>query len=166
MAKQHRKKTRPSWFQKQVEKNGRDFLLRKPPHEIQRESLNIVRDIIRGNITKNDFEYLFDMKILSNVKLSIYDKFSELYIYNSSMMFAIGSQYGIQPLINNFNVNPEKFEQVFNSTKDKLYAYNAVLHSLETMINFVQSPMPKAEEDYFQIYSTIYYQLSNFKYII
>ena len=123
MAKQQQRKKRPTWFQKQVDKGGKDFLLRKGPMDIQRDALNIVRDIMRNNITENDFQYLFDLKVLSNVRLAIYAKFIETQVYDSSMSYVLQSQYGVQTLEQSFQVTPDNFQQVMNTNKNLLFAY-------------------------------------------
>ena len=83
MAKPQKKKQRPSWFQRQIERDGEEFMLRKQPLDIQREAFNIVKDIMRGNITQKDLKYLFTLNILSNVKIavSVVDKCSALTSY-------------------------------------------------------------------------------------
>ena len=35
-----------------------------------------LRDITRGNITMKDFPYLFDLKIIGNVEIAVYDKYT------------------------------------------------------------------------------------------
>lgn len=167
MAKhQQKKKSRPSWFQKQIERGGQEFLLRKQPLDIQRESMNIVRDIVRGNITRRDFDYLFDLKVLTNVRIAIYEKYVELHTYTSAMTFATQVQGSVQILEQSYGVIPENFQKVFNNTNNQLTAYGAILQAFDALIGFVQSNYAKAEEDYLQIYSTVQYQLSRFKYII
>ena len=136
MAKQQQRKKRPTWFQKQVDKGGKDFLLRKGPMDIQRDALNIVRDIMRNNITENDFQYLFDLKVLSNVRLAIYAKFIETQVYDSSMSYVLQSQYGVQTLEQSYQVTPDNFQQVMNTNKNLLFAYSAILYGLDSMIAF------------------------------
>lgn len=167
MAKPQRKK-RPSWFQKQIERGGNDFLLRKAPHDIQKEALSIVRDITRGNITVKDFEYLFNLKILSNVRLSVYSKYIELHIYDSSMNFVLQNQFGLNMLEKAYGVNPDNFQQTMNNNKDLLFAYGAVLQCLDSMIAFVTSPQynQATEDTYINIYYSVQAQLSRFKHII
>lgn len=168
MAKQQQKKKRPTWFQKQVDKGGKDFLLRKGPMDIQRDALNIVRDIMRNNITENDFQYLFDLKVLSNVRLAIYAKFIEVHVYDSSMTYVLQSQYGVQTLEQAFQVTPDNFQQVMNANKNLLIAYSATLNCLDSMIAFVSNPDEriKTREAYFNVYSSVQSQLSRFRYNI
>lgn len=168
MAKQQQKKKRPTWFQKQVDKGGKDFLLRKGPMDIQRDALNIVRDIMRNNITENDFQYLFDLKVLSNVRLAIYAKFIETQVYDSSMSYVLQSQYGVQTLEQSYQVTPDNFQQVMNTNKNLLFAYSAILYGLDSMIAFVSNPdeSVKTREAYFNVYSSVQAQLSRFRYII
>lgn len=168
MAKQQQRKKRPTWFQKQVDKGGKDFLLRKGPMDIQRDALNIVRDIMRNNITENDFQYLFDLKVLSNVRLAIYSKFIETQVYDSSMAYVLQSQYGVQTLERSFQVTPDNFQQVMNANKNLLFAYSAILYGLDSMIAFVSNPDEsiKTREAYFNVYSSVQAQLSRFRYNI
>ena len=168
MAKQQQRKKRPTWFQKQVDKGGKDFLLRKGPMDIQRDALNIVRDIMRNNITENDFQYLFDLKVLSNVRLAIYAKFIETQVYDSSMSYALQSQYGVQTLEQSYQVTPDNFQQVMNTNKNLLFAYSAILYGLDSMIAFVSNPDEsiKTREAYFNVYSSVQAQLSRFRYNI
>lgn len=161
-----KKKARPSWFQKQIERNGQDFLLRRQPLDIQREAFNIVRDICRGNITPRDFEYLFDLKVLSNVKIAVYEKYIQYHTYDSSLAYAIQSPNGTSILEKNFGVAPENLQKIFNNTRELLAAYCTVLQNLDYLIAFVQNPFPKTEEDYLKTYSTIQYKLYAFRYII
>lgn len=161
MAKQQqRKKARPSWFQKQVERDGEQFLLRKSPLDIQREAFNIVRDIARRNITERDFQYLFDLKVLSNVRLAVYNKYIESHIYDSSMTYVMQCQGGIQFLESNYGVASENFQKIFNSNRRVLSAYCVVLRNLDAVIAFIQSPYTKTEETYKQVYESMSYQLS------
>lgn len=164
MARPQKRKTRPSWFQRQVERGGKDFLLRKSPQEIQRESMNIIRDIMRNNIIYNDFQYLFDLKILSNVKIAMYDKYIQVHTYDSALALSVQTPGGIETLSQVYNVDPSNFEKVFNKTRKELTIYCAVLNAIDTLIGFLQNPMPKAEEDYAKVYETIQYQLSKFKF--
>lgn len=166
MAKPQRRKARPSWFQKQIEKGGQDFLIRKGPLDIQKETLNIVRDIARGNITKKDFQYLFDLKILSNMRLSIYEKYIESHVIDSSISFVMQMNGGVQILETSYGVAPENLQKVFNNTRNLLTAYGAILQNLDILIAFVQNGYPKSEGDYEAIYSSVHFQLSRFKYII
>lgn len=168
MAKQQQRKKRPTWFQKQVDKGGKDFLLRKGPMDIQRDALNIVRDIMRNNITENDFQYLFDLKVLSNVRLAIYAKFIETQVYDSSMSYVLQSQYGVQTLEQSYQVTPDNFQQVMNANKNLLFAYSAILYGLDSMIAFVSNPDEsiKTREAYFNVYSSVQAQLSRFRYNI
>lgn len=168
MAKQQQRKKRPTWFQKQVDKGGKDFLLRKGPMDIQRDALNIVRDIMRNNITENDFQYLFDLKVLSNVRLAIYAKFIETQVYDSSMSYVLQSQYGVQTLEQSYQVTPDNFQQVMNANKNLLFAYSAILYGLDSMIAFVSNPdeSVKTREAYFNVYSSVQAQLSRFRYNI
>lgn len=168
MAKQQQRKKRPTWFQKQIDKGGKDFLLRKGPMDIQRDALNIVRDIMRNNITENDFQYLFDLKVLSNVRLAIYSKFIETQVYDSSMAYVLQSQYGVQTLERSFQVTPDNFQQVMNANKNLLFAYSAILYGLDSMIAFVSNPDEsiKTREAYFNVYSSVQAQLSRFRYNI
>lgn len=165
MARQQQKrKARPSWFQRQIERGGNDFLLKKSPQDIQRESLNIIRDIMRNNITYRDFPYLFDMKILSNVRISMYDKYIQTHTYDSALSFALQIPGGSESLNLTYKVDPQNLQKIFNKTRKELTVYCAILTSLDTLIAFIQSPVSKTEEDYNQIYSTVYYQLSKFKF--
>lgn len=167
MAKPQRKKqTRPSWFQKQVEKGGQDFLLRKPPLEIQRDAINIIRDIARGNIMPKDYQYLFDMKVLANVRISIYEKYIELHTYGATLTFATQVPNGTQILERSYGVAPENFQKIFNNTNNQLTAYGAILQSIDAFIGFVNNGYSKSEENYEQIYTSAYHQLSRFKFII
>ena len=169
MAKQQKKKSRPSWFQKQIEKNGGDFLLRKQPLDIQREALNIVRDIARGNITKKDFEYLFTTKVLSNIKLAIYDKYIENHCYNSAISFSMQVPNGIQILETNYGVTGETIQKIYNSTKNLMTAYCVVLQGIDAMLAAIQYSYPDhnaRDYSYMQVYSSAQYQISRFKFII
>ena len=166
MAKPNKKKTRPSWFQRQVEQGGPDFLLRKAPNEIQRDALNIMRDIARGNITKRDYEYLFNLKILSNVRIALMNKYIEFHTIDASLSFIQTTGTGFQVLENVYKVAPGNFQRLFNNTKDNLTAYMLMINGIDAFINFIQSPFPKAEEDYEQICSSVYFQLAKFKHII
>lgn len=166
MAKPNKKKSRPSWFQRQVEQGGQNFLLRKAPHEIQRDALNIMRDIARGNITEKDYDYLFDLTVLSNVRIALLDKYIEYHTIDASLSFIQTTSTGVQILENTYKVAPANFQRLFNNTKNKLSAYGVMIGAIDALINFVQSPYPKTEEDYKQIYSSVYFQISNFKHII
>lgn len=166
MAKPQRKK-RPTWFQKQIERGGVDFLNRKSAYDIQKEALSIIRDITRGNITEKDFEYLFDTKVLSNMKISIYAKYVELHVYDSSMNFVLQNQFGIQTLENVYGVTPENFQQTMNNNKDLMFAYGAVLNCLDSMISFVSSSQCNhTREMYLNVYYSVQAQLSRFRHII
>ncbi len=168
MAVKGQRKRRPSWFQKQVEKNGSDFLMRKNPLEIQREALNIVRDIVRDNITEQDYQYLFDLKVLSNVRLSIYTKCVELHVYDSAMTYVLQSQFGVQTMETMYGVTPDNFQQVMNSNKDSFMAYSAVLNGIDALIAFTSNPNSamKTREAYLNVYSSVKAQLVRFRYFI
>lgn len=170
MAKpQKRKQQRPSWFQKQIERDGEEFLLRKQPFEIRREAFNIVRDIVRGNVTQRDLKYLFNLTILNNVKLEIYDKYIESHIYNSSMTLAFQMPNGVQILQSNFGIDDASFQKVYNKNKDLLNAYLLTLNSLDAMIGAVQGTYASDEQRqnyYLQVYGSVQYQLSRFKFIL
>lgn len=166
MAKPQKRKTRPNWFQKQIDQGGPDFLLRKQPLDIQRDAFNIIRDITRNNITDKDFEYLFNMKILSNVKITVFNKYIEAHVYDSSLSLIMSLPNGMQMLESNYGVVPENLQKTFDANRNSLAAYCAVLQALDTMIGFVHTGYTKASEDYSQIYDTIQYQLSRFRYII
>ena len=166
---QQKRKARPSWFQKQIERDGEEFLLRKPPHEIKRDALNIVRDIIRGNVTQRELKYLFNLTILNNVKLEIYDKYIESHIYNSSMTLAFQVPNGIQMLQSNFGVDDASLQKVYNNNKDLFNAYVLILNSLDVMIAAVHGTYASDEQRqnyYLQVYGSVQYQLSRLKYII
>lgn len=163
---QKKKMTRPSWFQKQIERGGQDFLLRKQPLDIQKETLNIIRDIVRGNITKKDFQYLFDLKVLSNMRISIFEKYVELHTVDSCMSYAMQMQGGVQYLESNYGVVPENLQKVFNNTRNSVIAYCAILQNLDSMIAFVQADYVKVEEEYERVFSSVQFQLARFKYII
>ena len=166
MAKPNKKKTRPSWFQRQAEQGGQNFLLRKAPHEIQRDALNIMRDIARGNITKRDYEYLFNLTVLSNVRIALMNKYIELHTIDASLSFIQTTGTGVQILENVYKVAPTNFQKLFNTTKNNLTAYGLMINGVDAFIGFVQSPYPKSEEDYEQICSSVYFQLAKFKHII
>ena len=167
MAKQPKRKARPSWFQKQVDQNGPDFLLRKQPSDIQRDALNIVRDIARGNITKRDFNYLFSLKVLSNVRIAIYNKYLESYVYNSCMTFALQVPNSAQILQTHFGIDDSSFQRFYNESKDTIAAYILVLNSIDNMTAAVQREYSSDEERdafYMQVYSSIQYQVSRYRY--
>ena len=169
MAKPQKRKARPSWFQKQIERDGEDFLLKKQPQDIQREAFNIVRDIMRGNITQKDLKYLYTLKILSNVKIAVHDKYIESHIYNSAMTLAFQMPNGVQILQNNYGVDDASFQKVYNNNKNLLTAYVLILNGVDAMIGAVQGSYMNDEQRqnyYLQVYSSVQYQLSRFKYII
>lgn len=166
MAKPQKRKTRPSWFQQQIERRGEDFLLRKPPLEIQREYLNIIRDITRGNVKSNELKYLFDLKVLSNVKISLFNRYTELHVYDSALSYILQEPLGVQNLESMYSVAPENMQKVANDTRAELTMYYTLLNVFDTMISFVQSPFPKTEESYLQIYSSVQNQISRFRYNI
>lgn len=170
MAKQNqKKKSRPSWFQRQIERGGEEFLMRKPPLDIQKEALNIVRDIARGNITEKDFKYLFTTKILSNVRLAIFSKYIEYHTYNSAITMCLNIPNGIQILEQNYGVAGENLQKVFNNTNNLYTAYGLILQSIDSMtaaINIVYPSDDARIYNYLQIYNSIQHHLSRFKYII
>lgn len=166
MAKPQKRKMRPNWFQKQVEMGGQDFLLRKQPSDIQREAFNIIRDICRNNVGPKDYEYLFNMKILSNIKIAFYNKYIECHTYDSALSFVLQSPNGAQMLEQNYGVAADNLQKVFNDTRNLLTAYCVILQSIDSMIGFVQTNYTKSEEDYEQLYSSVQYQVSRFRYII
>ena len=170
MAKpQQKRKARPSWFQKQIERDGEQFMLRKQPLDIQREAFNIVRDIMRGNITQKDLKYLFTLNILSNVKIAVYDKYIESHVYNSAMTMAFQIPNGVQILATTYSVDETSLQKVYNNTKNQVQAYVAVLQSLDAMIAAIQASYANDEQRYqvyLQVYSSVQYQLSRFKFII
>lgn len=166
MVKQQKRKARPSWFQKQVERDGEQFLLRKTPSDIQREAFNIIRDISRGNISPRDFKYLFDTKVLSNVRFAVYNKYIESHVYDSSMAFVMQSQGGVQFLENNYGVASQNLQKIFNDNRRMLGIYCVILQNLDGAIAFVQSPYEKSENDYMRVYSSMTSQMSGFKYNI
>lgn len=170
MAKpQQKRKARPSWFQKQIERDGEEFMLRKQPLDIQREAFNIVRDIMRGNITQKDLKYLFTLNILSNVKIAVYDKYIESHVYNSALTMAFQIPNGVQMLTTTYSVDDASLQKVYNNTKNQVQAYVAVLQSLDAMIAAIQATYPSDEQRqqvYLQVYSSVQYQLSRFKFII
>lgn len=162
-----KRKPRPSWFKKQVDRYGTvDFLPKKSTNEIQREAMNIVRDITRDNITPNDFRYLFDNKILSNVRFTVEKEYIKLQTYYASMTFVIQSQYGVNILENSFGVAGSNLQGILNNTTNEMMAYGAALQALNNMISFNASPFPKTEEMYLEVYKTVQFQLSKFRYIL
>lgn len=170
MAKpQQKRKARPSWFQRQIERDGEEFMLRKQPLDIQREAFNIVRDIMRGNIIQKDLKYLFTLNILSNVKIAVYDKYIESHVYNSALTMAFQIPNGVQMLTTTYSVDDASLQKVYNNTKNQVQAYIAVLQSLDAMIATIQATYPSDEQRqqvYLQVYSSVQYQLSRFKFII
>lgn len=166
MVKQQKRKARPSWFQKQVERDGEQFLLRKTPTDIQREAFNIIRDICRGNITPRDYKYLFDTKVLSNVRFAVYNKYIESHVYDSSMAFVMQCQGGVQFLERNYGVATQNLQKIFNDNRRTLGIYSVILQNLDGALAFVQSPYAKTEEDYQRVYSSMVSQMSRFKYDI
>lgn len=164
MAKQQKRKSRPSWFQRQIERGGENFLIKKSPLDIQREYLNILRDISRGNVTSNELKYLFDMKVLGNIKISLFNKYIELHVYDSSLSYVLQEPNGVNVLENTFKVAPENIKKVYNDTRTELTMYCNILNIIDGMISFVQSPYIKPEESYLQVYSTAQSQLSRFRY--
>lgn len=169
MAKPQKRKARPSWFQRQIERDGEEFLLRKQPHDIQKEAFNIVRDIARGNITQKDLVHLFNLKILSNVKIAVHDKYIETHVYNSSMTLALQMPNGVQILQNNFGIDDSSFQKIYNNTQNLLTAYVLTLNSIDAMIGAVQGNYANDEQRnayYLQVYSSVQYQLSRFRYIL
>lgn len=166
---QQKRKARPSWFQKQIERDGEQFMLRKQPLDIQKEAFNIIRDIMRGNITQKDLKYLFNPNILSNVKIAVYDKYLEYHTYNSAITLAFQIPNGIQMLTNNYSVDETILQKVYNNTKNQVQAYVIILQSLDSMIAAVQAPYQsedQRQQTYLQVYSSVQYQLSRFKFII
>lgn len=169
MAKQQKRKARPSWFQKQIERDGQDFMLKKQPLDIQREAFNIVRDIMRGNITQKDLKYLFNLNILSNVKIAVYDKYIESHVYNSALTMAFQIPNGVQMLTTTYSVDDASLQKVYNNTKNLVQAYIAILQSLDSMIATIQASYQNDEQRhqvYLQVYSSVQYQLSRFRHII
>lgn len=169
MAKHQKRKARPSWFQKQVDKDGEEFLLRKQPLNIQREAFNIVRDMARGNITQKDLKYLFTTKILSNIRIAVYDKYIEYHVYNSSILLSMQTPNGVQILQNNYGVAAENLQKMYNSTTNLLTAYSVVLQGIDAMIAAIQSSYHDENARnyyYMQIYSSVQYQISRFRHII
>lgn len=170
MAKQQqKKKQRPSWFQKQIERDGENFLIKKQPLDIQREAFNIVRDIMRGNITSKDLKYLFNNNILSNVKIAVYEKYMEIHVYNAALTMALQSPNGVQILTQSYSVDEASLQKIYNNTKNLLQAYIAVLQSLDAMIAAIQGSYQSEEQRqqvYVQVYTSVQYQISRFKYII
>lgn len=171
MAKPQKKKggkpNRPSWFQRQVDQNGPDFLLKKQPLDIQRDAFNIVRDIARGNVTPRDFKYLFNLTVLSNVRLAVYNKYIETYVYNSSMTLAFQIPNGIQILVNNYGVDENTFQRLYNESRDMISAYVLILNNIDAMIAVMQQGYMTDQDReycYLQTYSTFQHQLSRFKY--
>lgn len=170
MAKlQKRKQQRPSWFQRQIERDGEEFLLRKQPFEIRRDAINIIRDIVRGNIAQKELKYLFNLTILNNVKLEMYDKYIESHIYNSCMSLAFQMPNGIQLLQSNFGIDDASFQKVYNTNKDLFNAYLLTLNAIDAMISAVQGNYANDEQRqnyYLQVYGSVQYQLSRFKFIL
>lgn len=170
MAKpQQKRKARPSWFQKQIERDGEDFLQKKRPHDIQREAFNIIRDIMRGNITQKDLKYLYTLNILTNIKIAVFDKYVESHVYNSAMTLSLDIPNGQMMLQNNYGVDDASFQKVYNNNKNLLSAYVVVLNGIDSMIAAIQSNYANDEHrmnTYLQVYASVQYQLSRFKYII
>ena len=169
MAKQNKRKPRPSWFQKQIERVGEEGLLRKQPIEIQREAFNIIRDITRGNITKRDFKYLFNTTVLANVKHAVYEKYIEQHVYQSTMACTMQIPNGMQILEINYKVDPMSFQKIYNTTQNLLTAYTVILQGIDAMIATMQYEYPSDEArelQYLQVYSSVQNQISRFKYII
>lgn len=165
MAKNMKRKPRPSWFQKQLDRVGEQALERKPAHEIQREAFNIVRDIARDNITPRDFKYLFNPTMLENVKQAVYEKYLEQLIYQTSMNFVLQHTNGM----NIYGMDPNNFQKVYNSTCNILTAYTSILQGLDAMISAIQLEYINSEarqNQYLQVYSSVQYQISRFRYII
>lgn len=168
MAKPQKKKQRPSWFQKQVERDGENFLLKRQPLDIQREAFNIVRDIARGNITPRDFKYLFNLTLLSNIRIAVYKKYVEYHTYNASMSLNIQNG-NINVLQNNFGIDGVNFNNIYNNNKELLTCYTLVLQGIDAMIYAIQVGYPNEEvkqQQYLSVYSSVQYQISRFKYII
>lgn len=169
MAKHQKKKARPSWFQKQIERGGEEFLLRKPPLDIQREAFNIVRDIARGNITQKDFKYLFTTKILSNVKITFLNKYIEYHTYSSAITMCINSSNGIDILSQTYGVASDSLQNAYNNSSNLCTSYGLVLQSIDYMMSAIQQNYPDDNSrhySYIQVYNTIQGHLSRFKHII
>lgn len=169
MAKHQKRKPRPSWFQKQIERGGEEFLLRKPPLDIQREAFNIIRDIARNNITQKDFKYLFTTKILSNMRIAVFNKYIEYHAYTSAMTMCMNIPNGTQILEHNYGVANENLQGVYNTASNLCTAYGLSLQSIDSMMAAVQYNYPEDEArlyNYLQIYNSIQHHLSRFKHII
>lgn len=170
MAKQRQKrKPRPSWFQKQIERTGEEFLIRKPPLDIQRETFNIVRDIARGNITPNDFKYLFTPKILSNMRIAVFSKYIEYHTYTSAITMCLNTPNGVNILEQTYNVARDNLQNVYNNTNNLYTAYGLTLQSIDAMMGATQYNYPTDEAkqySYLQVYDSVQHQLSRFKHII
>lgn len=166
MAKPQKRKARPSWFQRQIERNGPDFLVRKTPLDIQREYLNIVRDIVRGNITPKDYQYLFDNKVLPNVIVAIFNRCNELRASRIIMIFTMSVPNSSEILERMYYLTPKEFQNLFNTTNDEFNAFNSLLYELNILDSFVKDPNPKTEEDYERVYQSAQYRLSIFKNVL
>lgn len=169
MAKHPKKKTRPSWFQKQIERGGEDFLLRKPPLDIQREAFNIVRDIARGNITQKDFKYLFTTKILSNIRIVVLNKYIEYHTYSSTITMCMNIQNGVQILEQTYGVAANNLQNTYNNANNLCTAYGVVLQSIDSMDAAIKWNYPDDNARYYnyiQVYNTIQGHISRFRHII
>lgn len=139
--------------------------MRKLPLDIQRDALNIMRDIARGNVTKRDYEYLFNLTILSNVRVTLFNKYVELHTIDNSLSY-ITNTNGIQTLATTYQVDPMNFQKLYNDIKIQLSVYVQMIQAIDSFIGFVQSPYTKAEEDFDQIYTSVQFNLSRIKHNI
>ena len=162
MAKPQKKKpSKPSWFKRQVDRYGENFISTIHPAEIQRNYLNICRDIARGNIVTNEYQYLFNTNTIENVLFSITEEYNTLYV--SMYCINVASQCNL------INTNVLSLEAVNNSSNKlakKLNLYTELLNAFVLLKQFIQDPTPKSTEDFETIYETSAYKLSRYKYDI
>lgn len=167
MAKPQKKKvSRPSWFQKQIERGGENFLHKKPPHEIERDGLNILRDIARGNIKQNELRYLFNSNVLSNMEKAVNYKRMETQIYFSSLSIVKENPQLAMLFENSYGMI---FNKVFNDTQVLLNAYNIAIQHIVFMRSLLQTSYPNEQirdTAYYNAYYNAQLQLSQFKHII
>lgn len=165
MSKPNKRKSRPSWFQKQIERYGENFLSRINSTDIQREANSILRDIMRGNITRKDYEYLFTMKTLEAIKLAIYEKYVDSYVLDSSILYVMQSN-GTHIMENMYKVDSGTMQKVYNKNKNNLIAYTTILQNIDDMISFVVGKYDHSIENCESVLYSVQNKIGRFRYII
>ena len=140
------------YFTTNIKQKGEGFIQTKSPQELQRDSINIIRQIARGNIDLSVMsKYFLDPTLLSNMLIAV----------NAKLVAETILRDGVSMLFNAQLQNPAIYDtdttsMILQNQISKVEAYTIALNNL-TQLQLTQDPA---------WLFTMAAQLGGYKYII